>query len=164
MEDKYEASTVGHILPATEEFISDPQSMRRIPNSRLKNPKTIAEKAKYCYIPQRSTRNGAPVFKYTNPRRQSFYCRGNRFYEISLGGYLYEITGFIRWPSAAKLLKAKLLKDEHATRDTDNEPTTDSTNDHQKGNQRGNWPRRGSYGGGPPDATGPEEQSGSYER
>jgi hypothetical protein len=110
--------------------------MWRLPNSQLKNPKMIAERAKYCYIPRRSTRNGAPVFEYTNLRQQSFYCRGDRFYKISLGGYLYEITGFIRWPSTAELLEAELLEDEHATRDTNNKTTTqtDSTNDHQQGN------------------------------
>jgi hypothetical protein len=138
-----------HILPATEELIFVHQLMR-LPNCWLKNPKSIAERAKYRYIPQRSTHKGTPVFEYTSLRRQFWYRRGDSFYEISPGGYLVEITGFIHRPSAAKP-----LEDRHSTRNTDNETSTktDFTNDYQRGNQRGNGLRRGSNGEGTPDAT-----------
>jgi hypothetical protein len=122
----------------------------RLPNRWLKNPKTIAERAKYCYIPRWSTRKGTPVFEYTSLRQQYWYHHGDSFYKISLGSYLNEITGFIHWPSAAKP-----LKDEHSMRNTDNKTSTktDFTNDYQQGNQRGNGSRRGSNGEGTPDAT-----------
>ncbi len=142
-------TTIGHILPATEELIFVHQLMR-LPNHWLKNPKTIAERAKYCYIPQRSTRKGTPVFEYTSLRQQYWYRCGNSFYKISPGGYLVKITGFIHRPSAAEP-----LKDEHSTRNTDNETSTktDFTNDYQQENQRENGSRRGSNGEGTPDAT-----------
>jgi hypothetical protein len=142
-------TTVGHILPATEELIFDHQLMR-LPNRWLKNPKWIAERVKYCYISQWSTRKGTPMFEYTSLRRQYWYCRGDSFYKISPGGYLVKITGFIHQPSAAKH-----LKDEHSMLDTDNETSTktDFTNDYQQGNQCGNGSRRGSNGKGTPDAT-----------
>jgi hypothetical protein len=59
----------------------------RLPNRWLKNPKTIAERAKYRYIPRWSTCKGTPISEYTSLRQQYWYRRGNSFYKTSPGGY-----------------------------------------------------------------------------
>jgi hypothetical protein len=69
---------------------------------------------------------GTPVFAYPSQQRQHFYGRGDRFYVISPGRYLYKITGFIH--NAAP---AKLLEDKDQSSDTDDEEETSpcDTND-----------------------------------
>jgi hypothetical protein len=93
-----------------------------------KEPKNIAEQAKYSYIPRRSsTRKGTPVFVYPSQQQQHFYGCGDRFYVISPGGYLYKIIGFI-----CNAAPAELLEDENQSSDTSNEEETSPCNTNDK--------------------------------
>jgi hypothetical protein len=67
------------------------------PNQWLKNPKTIAEQAPYRFIPRRSRCRGIPNFNFIeyDPPQEQVHHQNGRFYNISPGRYLFDITELV---------------------------------------------------------------------